>query len=519
MATAEDVQRALDACAEENGGAATSSTGADASLAETAGATGLSLLGAGSEAAPSRPLHVTGAPGNPPAAVVVDQLSAVPLVGSLDTSSSGLLTALKSPRGVGQSQPQRSPRRGAVTFEPSETRRSAAGFAGGGPIGNEPSVANFLATMPRRETFVLAAPPPGLVAALLASSSSTPGGGGNGGGVATGVPSTTAAAAATPSLDGNSSIAPSTVVVAAAPAVPAGFSSVTLPNGQTITTFPIMYKYGDDVRQDQLVIQIIDFMDILLKQNGLDLCLTPYRVIATSVNDGFVEVVPKVETFQNIWQNVPKYLCDHASADDAVGGANSLQRSLERFTKSCAGYCVITFILGIGDRHLENLLVTADGRLLHIDFGFILGNEPPLKGAFPPPMKFNREMMDTMGQDQFPKFQGYCSSAYNILRKHRHLIMSLWALMIDAGIPNISASTYAEDGSGGGANPVGGGGSGGTGSASRGAWAAISKVQERLRTDLSDAEATQYMLQVIQESVSSRFARWLDMIHERVSKK
>ena len=41
--------------------------------------------------------------------------------------------------------------------------------------------------------------------------------------------------------------------------------------------YMVIYKKGDDLRQDQLVVQMFSLMDRLLKNVGMDLCLTPYR--------------------------------------------------------------------------------------------------------------------------------------------------------------------------------------------------------------------------------------------------
>ena len=153
-----------------------------------------------------------------------------------------------------------------------------------------------------------------------------------------------------------------------------------------------MFKYGDDLRQDQLILQMINYMDSLLKKVHLDYEFTTYKVLATSKSDGFVEFVPNSRTIFDILKKYGKKIRPYYD-EISKGDEKKLESMLDSYINSCAGYCVITYILGIGDRHLENLMIDEKGRLFHIDFGFILGKDPK---PYPPPIKLCQEMVDYM---------------------------------------------------------------------------------------------------------------------------
>src|ERR1700721_2574811 len=119
--------------------------------------------------------------------------------------------------------------------------------------------------------------------------------------------------------------------------------------------YPVLFKTGDDLRQDQLVIQIITLMDQLLQKENLDLKLSPYKILATSVTAGAVQFVPSM-SLQGIvnkykGNQVLAYLKYNNPDDKAPLGV--CKEALDIYIKSCAGYCVIPYLLGVGDRHLD----------------------------------------------------------------------------------------------------------------------------------------------------------------------
>ncbi|XP_053787634.1 phosphatidylinositol 3-kinase catalytic subunit type 3 isoform X2 [Vidua macroura] len=250
--------------------------------------------------------------------------------------------------------------------------------------------------------------------------------------------------------------------------------------------YPVIFKHGDDLRQDQLILQIISLMDKLLRKENLDLKLTPYKVLATSTKHGFMQFIPSVpvaevlateETIQNFFR---KY------APSETGPHGISAEVMDTYVKSCAGYCVITYILGVGDRHLDNLLLTKTGKLFHIDFGYILGRDPK---PLPPPMKLNKEMVEGMGgtqSEQYQEFRKQCYTAFLHLRRYSNLILNLFSLMVDANIPDIALEPDKT----------------------------VKKVQDKFRLDLSDEEAVHYMQSLIDESVHALFAAVVEQIHK-----
>merc|ERR1712137_958336 len=116
--------------------------------------------------------------------------------------------------------------------------------------------------------------------------------------------------------------------------------------------------------------------------------------------------------------------------------------AVETFAHSLAGYCVATYVLGIGDRHNDNVMLSKAGHLFHIDFGHFLGN---FKSKFGfkrerAPFVFTPDFAFVLGDKGAPKFERFiavCCQAYNILRAHSHELINLFSLMLSTGIPEL----------------------------------------------------------------------------------
>ncbi|KAJ3586160.1 hypothetical protein NHX12_012561 [Muraenolepis orangiensis] len=216
----------------------------------------------------------------------------------------------------------------------------------------------------------------------------------------------------------------------------------------------IIFKNGDDLRQDMLTLQMIQLMENLWKKEGLDLRMIPYGCLSTGNKMGLIEVVKNADTIANIQRDNCNSAATAAFNKDALlnwlkskNPEDKLDQAIEEFTLSCAGYCVATYVLGIGDRHNDNIMIRETGQLFHIDFGHFLGN-------FKRKLGINRERVPfiltydfvhviqqgkTNNSEKFERFRDYCERAYKILCRNGTLFVNLFGMMKAAGLPELSS--------------------------------------------------------------------------------
>lgn len=167
---------------------------------------------------------------------------------------------------------------------------------------------------------------------------------------------------------------------------------------------------------------------------------------------------------------------------------------MDTYVKSCAGYCVITYLLGVGDRHLDNLLLhNQTGSFFHCDYAFLFGNDP--KKYLP--MRVTEDMIYGMGgreSDNYAKFLSLTGCAFVTLRQPENvrLLLSLVRVMEAARLPDVSPSSS---------------------SGSDSMADVLLGLRQRLRLDLTEEQAVAFMEEMVESSLSSRLWMAVDAIH------
>ncbi|XP_022781034.1 phosphatidylinositol 4-phosphate 3-kinase C2 domain-containing subunit beta-like [Stylophora pistillata] len=256
-----------------------------------------------------------------------------------------------------------------------------------------------------------------------------------------------------------------------------------------------MFKAGDDMRQDRLIMQLVGIMNKIWLREGIDLKVITYQCVATGVGMGMVEIVKESVTLREIHtelgltgsfkdEPIARWIKKYNTGDD------SYHQAVENFIASCAGYCVATYVLGICDRHNDNIMIKKSGHMFHIDFAKILGNAQ-MFGTFRrdrAPFVLTPDMAFVINggyqpSSRFQDFVDLCCKAFNVIRRHSNLLLNLLSLMLNSGISSLS---QVED---------------------------LKYIRDSLLPDSSEGEATAAFTRLIEASLSSWFTQVNFFIH------
>ncbi|KAJ0076644.1 hypothetical protein Patl1_36364 [Pistacia atlantica] len=206
-----------------------------------------------------------------------------------------------------------------------------------------------------------------------------------------------------------------------------------------------IFKVGDDCRQDVLALQVISLLRDIFQAVGLNLYLFPYGVLPTGHERGIIEVVPNTRSRSQMGETTDGGLYEIFQQDYGPVGSPSFETARENFIISSAGYAVASLLLQPKDRHNGNLLFDNKGRLVHIDFGFILETSPGGNMRFESAhFKLSHEMTQlldpsgVMKSDTWHQFVSLCIKGYLAARRYMDGIINTVLLMLDSGLPCFS---------------------------------------------------------------------------------
>lgn len=218
----------------------------------------------------------------------------------------------------------------------------------------------------------------------------------------------------------------------------------------------VIAKSGTDMRQEHLACQLIETMQRIWQEEELDLWVRPLKVLVAADGGGLIETVANSLSLHSIrkaglarTKGELFTLKDHFVRTFGPVTSPDYLAAVDAFVSSLAGYSLVTFVLSLKDRHNGNILLDSHGHLVHIDFGFMLGNSPG--GNYvtfeTAPFKLTAEYLDLMesvpgAMEQFRQrfLQGYLG-----LRKaHERVELSIQGLLRNSRMPALEKSALEQ---------------------------------------------------------------------------
>jgi phosphatidylinositol 4-kinase len=202
--------------------------------------------------------------------------------------------------------------------------------------------------------------------------------------------------------------------------------------------FSCIFKIHDDVRMDAMMIQFIDKFQRIFQEVGLSTYMNAYRVFATGEGRGVIQCIQNAKSRHELGMEKNEDLSSYFARTYGPPWSNSFIRAQSNFVASMAPYSLLCYIFQVKDRHNANIMIDADGHVLHIDFGFIFDISPGNIRFEANSFKLTTEMIQVMGGKDGQAFKEFCqlfTQCFIAARARYPEIEPIAYLMKDAGFP------------------------------------------------------------------------------------
>jgi hypothetical protein len=179
----------------------------------------------------------------------------------------------------------------------------------------------------------------------------------------------------------------------------------------------------EDVRRDHLILNAVRLMMSAMESVSPSFAIVTYEVVPLCKDVGVLEMIPNCDILQDL------------SSDALLECVNRNDVCYKNFLDSLARWSVISFLIGLGDRHRNNILLCRDGRLVHIDFGWVLGQEPFLRRIAGNFVRITDDLLSVIRDKD--EFFGTCKTLYLAARRNGSFYFSLLAIVARVtGVPD-----------------------------------------------------------------------------------
>ncbi|CAJ1061296.1 phosphatidylinositol 4-kinase beta-like isoform X2 [Xyrichtys novacula] len=194
----------------------------------------------------------------------------------------------------------------------------------------------------------------------------------------------------------------------------------------------VIVKCGDDLRQELLAFQVLQQLKSIWEQERVPLWIKPYKILVLSSDSGMIEPVVNAVSLHQVKKQSQLSLLDYFLQEHGTPTTEAFLTAQRNFVQSCAGYSLICYLLQVKDRHNGNILLDADGHIIHIDFGFILSSSPKNLGFETSAFKLTAEFVDVMGGpdgDMFNYYKMLMLQGLIAARKHMDRVLQIVEIM------------------------------------------------------------------------------------------